>query len=47
MSALTFDMEKHSEIQHLKLTLDIRKSLNIPLPFPPSIHLFRICVGRV
>ncbi len=28
-------------------TLDILKSLKIPLPFPPSIHRLRICVGRV
>lgn len=28
-------------------TLDILKSLNIPLPFPPSIQRFLICVGRV
>lgn len=29
------------------LTLAIAKSLNTPLPLPPSIHRFRICVGRV
>ena len=28
-------------------TLDILKSLRIPLPLPPRIHLFRIWVGRV
>ena len=28
-------------------TRDIRKSLNMPLPFPPMIHRFLICVGRV
>ena len=30
-----------------KRTLAILKSLNTPLAFPPSIHLFRICVLRV
>lgn len=28
-------------------TLAMRKSLNTPLPLPPSIHRFRICVGLV
>lgn len=28
-------------------TLDILKSLRIPLPLPPKIHLFLICVGLV
>ncbi len=35
------------KIHVLELTLDSRKSLKIPLPFPPSIHRFLICVGRV
>lgn len=30
-----------------QLTLDILKSLKIPLPLPPSMHRFRICVGFV
>lgn len=30
-----------------KHTLVILKSLKTPRPFPPSIHLFRICVERV
>lgn len=33
--------------QRIPRTLVILKSLRTPLPFPPSMHRFRICVGRV
>lgn len=46
-SVLAVKYHRHAFLSAISLTRAILKSRETPLLFPPIIHLFLICVGRV